>query len=308
MNLIRKLLLLTFLWSLLAGCGQGTKPEQAISLTIDLLLDDVPTSEQVDKIAQSQEVIQARLDEMSIWPTEFLPGSESPSQLSLLFFSKPDLPMEFVREVVQQRGSLWITSTYSGDQIVSLFPDSLLSHVYHSPSDFPSTSPLIGMVLTDDTMEVRTWLNEAERLGLFPGEFAPAFSRETTLYKGRGWVELLALRKEPGNIELNSRSLVEVVPEKDQRGQWVISMSMNEKTAKAWEKMTTAHVDRHLAFVLDGKVVSYPVVICTISGGRTHLCGNFTEAEAKRLAILLRHESLPLAVRIVGEEVVSLKE
>jgi preprotein translocase subunit SecD len=51
--------------------------------------------------------------------------------------------------------------------------------------------------------------------------------------------------------------------------------------------------------VLDGVVVSAPVVQERISGGNAQISGTFTVPEAQRLAIMLRADALPVSVEVL---------
>lgn len=68
--------------------------------------------------------------------------------------------------------------------------------------------------------------------------------------------------------------------------------------------MTKDNVDRAIAIVLDGYVYSAPNVINEIKGGQSSITGNFTIAEAKDLANILKSGKLPAPARIIADEVV----
>ena len=51
--------------------------------------------------------------------------------------------------------------------------------------------------------------------------------------------------------------------------------------------------------MLDGTVISAPVVQQRISGGEAQITGSFTTEEANRLAIMLRAGALPVSVEIL---------
>ncbi|GAA5076734.1 protein translocase subunit SecD [Nocardia iowensis] len=73
-----------------------------------------------------------------------------------------------------------------------------------------------------------------------------------------------------------------------------------------WAKLTGEYVNKRVAFVLDTKVVSAPVVQQgPQQGGRTQISGNFTAASAKELANTLKYGSLPLSFQTSEAETVS---
>jgi SecD/SecF fusion protein len=83
-----------------------------------------------------------------------------------------------------------------------------------------------------------------------------------------------------------------------------VSMSMNSDGAKIWARLTRENVGKQIAIVLDNYVYSYPNVQGEIPGGRSSITGNFTIAEAKDLANVLKSGKLPAPARIIQEAIV----
>ncbi|WP_280492958.1 protein translocase subunit SecD, partial [Nocardia asiatica] len=74
----------------------------------------------------------------------------------------------------------------------------------------------------------------------------------------------------------------------------------------AWAALTGEYVYKRVAFVLDSRVVSAPVVQQgPQQGGRTQISGNFTATSAKELANTLKYGSLPLSFQTSEAETVS---
>ncbi|MEU4672721.1 protein translocase subunit SecD [Amycolatopsis sp. NPDC023774] len=80
-----------------------------------------------------------------------------------------------------------------------------------------------------------------------------------------------------------------------QRGQWVVDLTFNGTGSKTWGDFTSANVGSQAAFVLDTQVVSAPTIQSAILGGNTQITGQFTQADAKNLADVLKYGSLPLS-------------
>jgi preprotein translocase subunit SecD len=66
----------------------------------------------------------------------------------------------------------------------------------------------------------------------------------------------------------------------------VVEVVFTDAGAKKMAKLTEEHTGKLLAVVLDGKVLTAPVIRAKISA-RAAITGKFTEAEAKKLADLL---------------------
>lgn len=75
---------------------------------------------------------------------------------------------------------------------------------------------------------------------------------------------------------------------------YVIDLTFTGAGAAIWGEYTTDNVGKNAAFVLDGEVVSAPEITQPIFGA-TQITGQFSQAEAKELAGILRYGSLPLS-------------
>ena len=94
----------------------------------------------------------------------------------------------------------------------------------------------------------------------------------------------------------------------DQFSKPVVTMNMNSKGSKLWQKLTSdANVNQTgIAVVLDNKVYTAPgcSVVGGITGGRTEISGDFTVNETKDIANVLRAGKLPASAEIIQSEIV----
>lgn len=86
-----------------------------------------------------------------------------------------------------------------------------------------------------------------------------------------------------------------------QYNQPYVSIKFNAKGAKIFKDITTKHVGKRLAIVLDNVVKSAPVIREPITEGRAQIEGNFTLESARDLSIVLRAGSLPAPIKILEE-------
>jgi len=77
-----------------------------------------------------------------------------------------------------------------------------------------------------------------------------------------------------------------------------VSLDFDKEGGRLFERITTEHVGKRLAIVLDNTIYSAPVIRERISGGQAQITGSFTIEEARDLAIVLRAGALPAPVRI----------
>ncbi len=92
-------------------------------------------------------------------------------------------------------------------------------------------------------------------------------------------------------------------PTYDMKG-WGVSLKFNSEGAKQFGELTAANVTHQLAIVLDGKVLSAPVLNEAIYGGTASITGHFDEKSVRNLASALENP-LQTPVKIEEERSVS---
>jgi protein-export membrane protein SecD len=85
--------------------------------------------------------------------------------------------------------------------------------------------------------------------------------------------------------------------------EWMISFDLNEAGGAVFGPYTSANIGEPMAIVLDGIVLSAPVIRDTLPTGGV-IQGDFTEQEAKQLALQLRSGALPIPLRVESAETV----
>jgi protein-export membrane protein SecD len=106
-------------------------------------------------------------------------------------------------------------------------------------------------------------------------------------------------------IILNGENLLDAQPQmNNQTNETVVSFTLDRVGAKRFGKATSTGIGKQLAIVLDGKVVSAPVIRDTIASGNGQISGNFTFQSATDLALLLRSGALPAPLNIIEERTV----
>ncbi|MGE0764937.1 MAG: protein translocase subunit SecD [Hyphomicrobiaceae bacterium] len=163
-----------------------------------------------------------------------------------------------------------------------------------------------------DTTQLKDLLGKTARLSFH--EVNPQVSVEEARQQGRppaGWQ--IFPSDEPGDpAYLLSQTpvvpgdeLVDAQPGFDQQtNQPIITFRFNQQGARKFGRFTQANVGRPFAIVLDGKVLSAPVIQTAILGGTGQISGNFSVDSANTLAVQLRSGSLPVNLNIVEERTV----
>jgi preprotein translocase subunit SecD len=102
-----------------------------------------------------------------------------------------------------------------------------------------------------------------------------------------------------GQVYVTGGDLVGARITQDELARPAVSLEFNSAGATAFENATAENIDKQIAIVLDGNVISAPVVHARISGGNAIITGTFTREEAIRLAVMLNAGALPMNVEIL---------
>lgn len=87
--------------------------------------------------------------------------------------------------------------------------------------------------------------------------------------------------------------------------QRVVQFKLKSDAAKTFATYTENNVGHFFAIVLDGTVVSAPVIQSAIPNGSGQITGNFTVADMNNLVTVLKYGALPVQLREISESQVS---
>jgi protein-export membrane protein SecD len=90
----------------------------------------------------------------------------------------------------------------------------------------------------------------------------------------------------------------------DQNREPAVAFRFNPSGAQRFGKVTQENKNKRFAILLDGKVISAPVIKTAILGGSGIISGNFSVESATRLAVLLSSGALPARLETVEERTV----
>ncbi|MGH9152930.1 MAG: protein translocase subunit SecD [Acidimicrobiales bacterium] len=97
-----------------------------------------------------------------------------------------------------------------------------------------------------------------------------------------------------GPTELTGTAVRTARAEFDPTQGWRVNFTLTGEGSKAFDELAARNLQRQVAIVLDGVVKSAPVIQEAQFGGTGVISGNFTEREAKDLALVLRYGALPV--------------
>ena len=106
-------------------------------------------------------------------------------------------------------------------------------------------------------------------------------------------------------IIVSGENLLDAQPRMDsETNQTVVTFTLDRVGAKRFGKATTTGIGKQMAIVLDGKIISAPVIQDAIVSGSGQITGGFTFQTATDLALLLRSGALPAPLNIIEERTV----
>lgn len=144
----------------------------------------------------------------------------------------------------------------------------------------------LGFALEKDISKVDSILAIPEIAKLFPKDLEFMWSlNPEEMENAQSFYNLYAVKVPAGKkARIDGRHIVEAVPEMNNtNGSMVINISMTQAGTDEWKLMTENNINRCIAITMDKKVISCPLVMSVITGGKTQISGNFSMEEAGKL-------------------------
>ena len=85
---------------------------------------------------------------------------------------------------------------------------------------------------------------------------------------------------------------------------FVINFALTDEGSRIFGEHTSSSVGSYLAIVLDGQLISSPVIRDAITSGSGTISGSFTSESANKLALQLRYGALPVPLTVVNSRTV----
>ena len=161
---------------------------------------------------------------------------------------------------------------------------------------------LVELPGLDDPMRIKSLLGKTANLTFrfVTNNNDDSFGAEKLKYENGDEETMVSKR-----IILSGENLLDAQPRMDnQANETVVSFTLDRVGAKRFGKATSNGIGRQLAIVLDGKIISAPVIRDSIVSGSGQISGDFTFQSATDLALLLRSGALPAPLNIIEERTV----
>ena len=161
---------------------------------------------------------------------------------------------------------------------------------------------LVELPGLDDPMRIKSLLGKTANLTFrfVTTNTEDSFGSEKLKYEDGSEEAIVSKR-----IVLSGDNLLDAQPRMNsETNETVVSFTLDRVGAKRFGKATSTGIGKQLAIVLDGKIISAPVIRDTIASGSGQISGGFTFQSATDLALLLRSGALPAPLNIIEERTV----
>ena len=160
---------------------------------------------------------------------------------------------------------------------------------------------LVELPGLDDPMRIKSLLGKTANLTFrFVTDNEDSFGVEKLKYENSSEEANVSKR-----IILSGDNLLDAQPRmNNETNETVVTFTLDRVGAKRFGKATSTGIGKKLAIVLDGKIISAPVIRDTIASGSGQISGGFTFQSATDLALLLRSGALPAPLNIIEERTV----
>ena len=161
---------------------------------------------------------------------------------------------------------------------------------------------LVELPGLDDPMRIKSLLGKTANLTFrfVTNDTEDSFGAEKLVFEDGSEEAIVSKR-----IILSGDNLLDAQPRMNsETNETVVNFSLDRVGAKRFGKATSTGIGKRLAIVLDGKIISAPVIRDTIATGSGQISGGFTFQSATDLALLLRSGALPAPLNIIEERTV----
>ncbi|MCF3973942.1 protein translocase subunit SecD [Paracoccus salsus] len=219
---------------------------------------------------------------------------------------QPGSTADFTVEVSD--GALRLELTEAGlDHAATTAADSSLEVIRHRVDQVGVSEPVISRVGEDRILVQMPGVENPAQLRELLGSTAKMSFQMVAPGPGPG-VSILEMCDGSGSIPVEDR--VALSGDRLDRaasafdpdtGRPMVTFAFDRQGAVAFAEITAANIGQRFAVVLDGAVLTAPVIQTAIPGGQGQITGDFTVEEAQTLAVLLTSGALPASLEVIEE-------
>lgn len=241
-------------------------------------------------LTQSAKIISNRLKDFS--PGKFI-INVIPDKHQIQVTLNGNWDLEVTERLLVQKGALAFYETYNHKGLSDVLPDNHHLYSFFNSDNTNDSSAKIGCITMDETGIINDYINT---LGInLKCKFV------WSQYPEHSNFCLYALKINSEKAELINGSDIESVKFKQDKTSKnnEIEIRFKKSSVLLWADATKRNINHAIAIVLDNYVLSAPVVRSVISGGNSSITGDFTQTEAKFIAVVCNNGELPISFKII---------
>ena len=220
--------------------------------------------------------------------------------------AQPGSPSDFTVDLSE--GILRLTLTKAGlDRAATTAADSSLEVIRHRVDQVGVSEPVISRVGADRILVQMPGVENPGQLRELLGSTAKMSFQMVAPGPGPG-VSMLEMRDGSGKVPVEDR--VALSGDRLDRaasafdpdtGRPMVTFTFDRQGGITFAGITADNIGERFAVVLDGAVLTAPVIQTVIPGGQGQITGEFTLQEAQTLAVLLSSGALPASLEVIEE-------
>lgn len=220
--------------------------------------------------------------------------------------AQPGSPPDFTVDLTD--GTLRLALTEAGlDRAATTAADSSLEVIRHRVDQVGVSEPVISRVGADRILVQMPGVENPAQLRALLGSTAKMSFQMVAHSPGPG-VSMLEMRDGSGAIPVEDRVALSgdrldraALGFDPDTGRPMITFAFDSEGGITFAGITAASIGQRFAVVLDGEVLTAPVIQTAIPGGQGQITGDFTVEEAQTLAVLLTSGALPASLEVIEE-------
>lgn len=220
--------------------------------------------------------------------------------------AQPGTPVDYT--VTLSDGVMRLALTSAGlDRAAMNAADSSLEVIRERIDQVGVSEPVISRVGEDRILVQMPGVENPAQLRDLLGSTAKMSFQMVARRSGTG-VSLLEMRDGSGVIPVENRVALSgdrldqaAMGFDPDTGRPMVTFAFDRQGAITFAEITAANIGQRFAVVLDGQVLTAPVIQSMIPGGQGQITGDFTSEEAQTLAVLLTSGALPASLEVIEE-------
>lgn len=158
--------------------------------------------------------------------------------------------------------------------------------------------PAIGFVKESDTAIMNAILKHKELSKILPRDLKFKWAKERKSSETSLFILITTRQRGITPEKLISSDMIMDASLDESHGQNIINIVLKPEFHQRWKRITHENVDLSLPILIDDCVVSYPIVMNEIGGGKSSISSNYTKEEANAIVALLKFGIIPTKVGI----------